>query len=337
MARERSFRNTVVESGMSLPVMSALTLLLWLIGPRQDVWLWTSLAIVAVTTYVVVEWNNQCQLLRIRSRMNSVSFLALINIFPALHVAGQALIPALCLLATYFTLFKAYGKYRPQGYAFHAFFFLGLGSLVFPPMLLLAPTLLFSSNVQLRITTLKSVTAMLLGLLLPFWLYAAAMTVAVPLWGVEVAQLRYLSDVHLPDLTVFSPWQWGALAFIGMLGLVAVGHFVSTAYNDKIRTRQYYYTMLISFVPLLFATLWWPADFVVTLPLLLLNLTPFVAHYLALSRVRRMPLIFWLWLLIAVAVGAANYLDLWAYLPKQLNLPDLQSLLPANVWKYFTK
>lgn len=314
MAREHSFRNTVAESSLSLPVMAIITFLLWVIGPKWDKELWGTLLLVGLMTYTIVEWNNQCQLLRIRSQMNSVTFLAFLCAFPALRTTGLTFIPAFSLLAAYFMLFKAYGEYKPQGYVFHGFFFLSLGSLFFPPLLLLAPTLFASTNIQLRILTLKSFSALLIGLLLPYWLYIAAMCVAVPVWGIEETRMRYL-DFHLPDYSTLTLWHWGALAFIGLLTFVAVVHFVSTAYNDKIRTRQYFYTMLISFVPIIFMTLWWPEDIMITLPLLLLNLTPFAAHYLALAKSHSMTFFFWMWLIILIALGMFNRLDLWSRLP----------------------
>lgn len=306
--RSHTFRNTFVESSLSLPFMTALTLLLWLLVPeREDPMVWVSLAIVGITTYVIVEWNNQCQLLRIRSRMNSVTFLAFVCACPALHSAGLSLMPALCLLAAYFSLFKSYGEYRPQGYTFHAFFFLGLGGLFFPPMLLLAPTLFVSSGGQLRVLTGKSIVAIVLGLLLPFWLYAGAMAVAIPLWGVEETRLAYFTDLRLPDYSTLQLGQIAVFAFLVVHGLFSVFHFVNTSYNDKIRTRQYYYTIMLSFVPLLFITLWWPDDALVTLPLLMLNLTPFSAHYIALSKARLINVYFWLCLAVLLAISIGNY------------------------------
>lgn len=308
--------------------MSVFTFLLWVSSSERGNWmLWLSLAIVAATAYIIVEWNNQCQLLRIRSRMNSVTFLALINIFPLLHTAGLALAPALCLVLTYFMLFKTYDEYKPQGYAFHGFFFLGVGSLFFPPMLLLAPTLFVSCNMQLRILTLRTMSALALGLLLPFWLYAAAMGAGSALWGLKDTRLDYLS-LRLPDYSDLQTWQWGALGLVLLLGLVCVGHFLATSYNDKIRTRQFFYTMIPSFVPLLFCMAWWPEDFLTTLTLLLVNLTPFAAHFLALSKIKYITFIFWLLAIIAFLLGVVNYCNLWEYLYTGIDLPELLRYIP---------
>lgn len=320
--REHSFRRSVVESTLSLPIMSIVTFLLWVITPKWDGRLWASLLIVGVMTYIIVEWNNQCQLLRIRSRMNSVTFLTMMCMFPALHTAGPKLLPALCLLGAYFCLFKAYGLYKPEGYVFHSFLFISIGSLYYPPLLLLVPTLFFSAGAQLRVLTVKSVSASILGTLLPYWLYAASMFVKMYYidGGVTLPNSARIAELFpittyfttdLPDYTALNAWHWSALGFVGFLGIVSVIHFVSTSYNDKIRTRQYYYTLLYSSLPILFIAAWWPDDIMYTLPLLVLNLTPFAAHYLALAKGRVMPYYFWGWTMLAIAITVANRFGLW--------------------------
>lgn len=335
--RQHTLRKDVVESNFTLPVTAVVTLLLWAIAPKWDGALWGTLLLTGVMTYVIVEWNNQCQLLRIRSRMNSVTFLTLMSVFPALHSVGFDLIPAFSLIGAYFMLFKAYGLYKPQGFVFHAFFFLSLGSLFFPPLLLLALTLLISCSAQLRVLTLQSFSAMLLGLLLPYWIYGAAMAVGMNLWGWEETRLDYFV-FRLPDYSQFARWEWFSLAFLGLLGLVSVFSFVTSSYNDKIRTRQYFYTMLLSLVLVVFITFWWTADFSTTLPLLLTAVTPFAAHYLALAKGPSMRYWFWVWFVLAVAIGVANGFDLYRYLPAFPDVP-LESISAAcsHAWAWIVE
>lgn len=321
MAREHSFRNTVAESSLSLPIMAIITFLFWVIGPMQDGKLWGTLLLVSLMTYTIVEWNNQCQLLRIRSRMNSVTFLTLMAMFPALHMAGPKLLPAFCLLVAFYTLFKAYGLYKPEGYVFHSFLALSIGSLYYPPLLLVVPALFLASGVQLRVLTLRSVSATFLGLVLPYWLYASFMFVKTyyiddtpgVVSDADLAKIfpivTYL-NTDLPDYTVFSQWHWLAVGFVAFLALVSVLHFVSTSYNDKIRTRQYFYALLVTLVPVMFIAAWWPDDIMYTLPLLIVCLTPLAGHYLALAKGRLMPYYFWAWLLLAIAIGVLNILKI---------------------------
>ena len=168
--RSQSFRIRVSESMISLPILVVLASVIWMIPDIQSVALWGGLAAVGMMTYVMIAWNTQYQLIRVRSRMISISFLYVYLAFPQLHALGIHFFPAACLLGAYFLLFRTYGVYAPQGYFFHVFFLVGLGSVAFPPLLLLVPFLFFSSERHLRALTSKSAMAALLGLLLPYWL-----------------------------------------------------------------------------------------------------------------------------------------------------------------------
>lgn len=154
--RSSQFRHRVSESMASLPILAVIASVLWIIPNIQSVALWGGLVVVGLMSYLVVAWNAQYQLIRVRSRMNSVTFLYLFLVFPQLHPLGWHLFPGVCLLGAYFLLFRPYGEYSPQGYFFHAFFLIGLGSIVFPPLLFLLPFLIFSSSRHLRALTVLS-------------------------------------------------------------------------------------------------------------------------------------------------------------------------------------
>lgn len=349
---EQTFRNRVVESNLSLPFMVAITILLWATGPVQEVVAWVTLVLVGITTYTIVEWNNQCQLLRVRSRMNSVLFLSLTVISPTLLGGGLTLVPALCLLWCYFAIFKGYGIYRPQGYLFHGFLFLALGSIVYPPLLLVAPTLLVSCRSQLRALTFKPFVASLLGLALPYWFYAAAVSVLSYAGGLSPVAQQKLENLgmvsltwhpwtkyftlSLPDFSTLTAWQWSVFAVIILLGVRSVIHFISTSYNDKIRTRQYFYTMLLQLLPLLAVTVCLPQDARYTLPLLTLGVTPFAAHYLAQGRGNNMHYRFIFWIIAFVTIGAMGHLDLWeTLLSCDIRQCIPQTFNPVEIWNSF--
>lgn len=116
--RSQSFRIRVSESMISLPILVVLASVIWMIPDIQSVALWGGLAAVGMMTYVMIAWNTQYQLIRVRSRMISISFLYVFLAFPQLHVLGFHLFPAACLLGAYFLLFRTYGVYAPQGYFF---------------------------------------------------------------------------------------------------------------------------------------------------------------------------------------------------------------------------
>lgn len=96
-----------------------------------------------------------------------------------------------------------------------------------------------------------------------------------------------------------------------LIALIAITHFVRTSYNDKIRTRQYYYFLFVQCLPLVFLFVLRPQDHAMLLPILLLHATPFTAHYFALARGRWMNVWFMVWIVLFLALGVANHFRLW--------------------------
>lgn len=306
-----SFRQRVVESPLSLPLTAAIVVVAWMLPDIQDVGLWIGLGITALMSYIVVEWNTQYQLLRIRSRMNSITFICLMLALPTFHAWSWTWLPPLCLLVSYFVVFRSYGAHQPQGYVFYAFLLLSLASLVLPPLLLFVPFVYFALGRQLRAITLRSFSASLFGLLLPYvgalsyWGYVGAIPHDwLDLWGAVLPS----------DVGVYRdfPLSYGvALAVVTLLDGMSIAHFVRTAFNDKIRTRQYYYFLLVQHVPLWALTLSMPQHFELWLPLLILHATPFVAHYFALARGRVVDVIFVLSSLLLLLLAVCNSFNLW--------------------------
>ena len=81
-----------------------------------------------------------------------------------------------CLLAMLLSLFHTYQHVDPVGLVCQGFFFFGLGTLAFPPMLLLLPFLLVM-QAWFHNVTWRTFFAALIGAALPYWLmlgYACA-------------------------------------------------------------------------------------------------------------------------------------------------------------------
>lgn len=302
--RQKHFRNKVGESSLTLPFMVFVTLLSCFLQHAFDsFYLWITLFAVGLLTYGMMEWNSQCQLLRVRSRMVSVTLLAFVAVFPRLQVISWCWLPALCLLLLYFVAFKGYGQLKPQGWVFYSFLFASVASVIFPPILLLIPFMYFAFSHQLRVLSGKSVVASLLGIAFPYWTYGIlclttkwTLTFHQRIWSVTL-------DFHLPDYGVVQSWQWTLFTMLAVLGLISIVHFVRTSYNDKIRTRQFFYTILALQFPILFIVAWYPEAASITLPMLLLNTSPFIAHYFVLARGRSVDFCFAVTLL-ALVVAA---------------------------------
>ena len=101
-------QNKIAESRTTLPVVVSYAILIWMAaGLLTHNW-WIQFACFLVSSYLMVELNNQNALIRIYSRMVSCSFLVLSCagnfLFPSLEVAlGQ-----LCFICFLLLLFRTY-------------------------------------------------------------------------------------------------------------------------------------------------------------------------------------------------------------------------------------
>lgn len=315
--QKKDLRTRVTTGTYTLPAMTALTAVLW-VAPDAGSWrLWAGLVTAAWTAFQLIELNNRCTLLRVRSRMVSVTFLGLLLVLPAAHgFTPQSLVP-LCVAASFRPLFGAYQKAEAQHHVFQAFLLVSLGSLLFPPLLLLLPCYCLSLAVHLRALTGRTLAAGVLGAALPYWLGAAW-----AMWrgdlGARAAEwaaaFRFAppGDGGLGEaLAALGPARQAAGAFMLALALMATVHFLRTAYNDKIRTRMFFYTFIVSEVAVAAGLVVRPQDFDTLAPVLAVCAAPLAGHYFTLARGRGMNVWFVLWCLLCAALCAFTYACTW--------------------------
>lgn len=288
--------------------MAVVSVLVWMLPGVASAELWLGLALTGVNAYLIMELNNRNALLRIRSRMMSVTYLALMLACPALHTGSLDALPACCLTLAYFMLFASYQEPRAAGYVFHAFLCLGIGSLVFPPLLVLALAYWLCMLFQLRVLGGRTFVASILGVAVPYWLKAA-----YGVWqnslDTEFAYLAPWFRVQLPDFSQLTINQWVTLSFIFALSLLAFIHFIHTAYNDKIRTRMLLYAVAVVEVFLTVGIVMLPQHFDVQLRLFLTNSSLLIAHYYTLGKGRFFDAWFYLSVVLLLALGVFNYCE----------------------------
>lgn len=321
-----SLRHHIVTGGLTLPLTVTLTLVLWVLPDTSDSLLWGGAAVTLFTAYMVMELNNRFSLLRIRSRMMSTLFLWLMLACPMLHSWSADAVPMVCLAACYFMLFCSYQQIHPEGYVFYAFLLTGVGSLFFPPMLLLALGHYTSMTFLLRCMNWRSLAAGLLGLALPYGIVAG-----YAIWQNQLdTAFGYLSGWF-----VFSAHNYAQLTlcqlamavFVTIYAFLGLIHLFRTAYNDKIRTRMLFYVIVTQEV-LLFAMLCLlPTHFEALLRLFILNSTPLIAHYLALARGRFFKTWFYVTLVALAALAVLNYLCYYGPLHNLGQLRPLGTIL----------
>lgn len=303
-----SLRTRIATGTFTLPIAALLTFILWAMPHLAEAEIWAGLAVTGLTAYALMELNNRYALLRVRSRMVSTTYLVLMLACPMLHHFSTALLPMLCFVLSYFMLFASYQDTHSQGYVFHAFLFAGIGSIFFPPVLIMALLYYFSMLVQLRNFTWRTFMAGVLGVLLPYWLY-----VAYAIWSnhLDTAFLYLLPWVNyqLPDYSSIALSQWITVGTLGLLSLFALIHFFHTAYNDKIRTRMFFYVIVTQEIVLSAGLALLPQFYDVLLALFIANSAPLLAHYYTLAKGKFVDIWFYLSLLLLLGVAAVNYLE----------------------------
>ena len=295
-----------MTSSFTLPIMALITLVVWMLPDLTDGMLWLSVGVTFVAAYLIMELNNRNALLRVRSRMMSATFLALMIACPMLHGWHVGQLCVLCLLLTYFTLFASYQLTRPEGYVFHAFLFIALGSMFFPPMLVLVPVSYVSMMFQLRNFTWRSMVAGLLGALVPYWIYAA-----YAIWNNQLdTAFDYLSEWFSPQWLQFQVWnahQWVSVSIVFFFSLLSFVHLFRTAYNDKIRTRMLSYVIATFEVVIAAGLIVLPQYFEEWMRLFIANSSLLIAHYYALAKGRFFDTWFYLTMWIVVGLAVFNY------------------------------
>lgn len=286
--------------------MAIVMLALWVIPNPTSLELWGGLAATFVTAYLIMELNNRNALLRIRSRMVSTTFMAFMLVCPSLHAWSMDCLPSICMVLGYFMLFSSYQLIRAEGYVFHAFLCLGIGSIVFPPMLVLALAYYFSMLFQLRNLTWRTLMAGILGLLVPYWIYAA-----YAIWNNNLdtafLYLNHWFEPRIPNYHLLSIQQWTTLGVVMFFTIISFIHFFHTAYNDKIRTRMLFYVVATVQVFLTVGMVLLVDSFDLQMRLFIVNSSLLVAHYYALGKGRLFDTWFNLSLLLLIALGVFNY------------------------------
>lgn len=305
--KTHGLRHNIVTGSFTLPVMALLTLAVWVAPDVTDRQLWTGVATAGLTAYLVMELNNRHSLMRIRSRLMSTTYLLLMAATPAFH-RWQA-VPMLCalsLILAYHALFICYQRTDAQGAVFHAFLVTGAAALLFPPLLALAPVYYFCLLFPLRALTQRAFAAGLIGLALPFGIYAA-----YAVWQNQTdTAFAFLPEglrFSRPDYSMLTMGQMVNAGVLVFFTLPAFFHFFHTAYNDKIRTRMLFHCIAATEVVLTAGLALLPQHFDVIFALFIANSSPLLAHYYGLARGRFFHVWFHFTLLSLVALGVYNY------------------------------
>ncbi len=308
----KRIQNRVAESRYTLPASIMTAFVIWYLAGLTAVPLYLSFAATLLTTYTLVEINNGNSLLRIYSRTVSSSFILLLSGATFLLPNLTAMAVTLCYTLFCLYLFRVYQEKEAPGGVFHAFLFLGIASIFFIQIAFLVPFLWILMTFNLMAMSHRNFWASVLGLITPYWF-------AIPFWlykkdiesvvnhFVQIADFQELFQYEQIPLTYLLTF-----AFIVMIALFGIIHFLRKSFMDKIRTRMLYTFFIVMTILLVVFIVLQPQHDEILLPLLIVHVSPLFAHYLSLTNTRLTNITFFLLIILWVALTVYN---LWNFSP----------------------
>lgn len=241
MANYNKLQIDVASGRFTLPGVILVCLLLWIVTftAWQEA---ISLLACALTAYLLIEINTAFTLIRTRTTLHVCFYVFLTTACTFLHPLQQATFVPLCFLIALFQLFRSYESPQVSGSIFHAFFFIGVGSLMFPQLLYFVP-LFYLGMINLRSLTPKSFFAGLLGLTVPYWFFFG--------YAFYYDKLGFFYR-PLVEAVRFQPVSYHSLgggqliscAVITLISLISSIHYFNVSYLDKVRTRIFLFFLL---------------------------------------------------------------------------------------------
>lgn len=329
MTRKRYIQEMITTGRLTLPVVIIVISLLWLIGSFSSIKgvdsnvFWNELLeilqgsflrnlsgyiLLGVATIQLLILHNTFALIRTHTNFYLTLFILFAGLLlPQTLNVASIIVP--CLLLATHNLFKTYQLQQPVGYVFQSFLFIGLGSILFPPLLYYVP-FLYGSLGSFRSLTWRTFFAGLLGICLPYWIlfaYAAC---------TENMELFYAPFLKLaPELPFrFEEWTLSSILSLSYILLITIAgslHCLVNNYEDKIRTRAFLSYFIILQIWTLLLIFGLPQHLNILFPILITGCCIPGGHLFALSHSKTSNLFFIICVILFIALISYN---IWMYM-----------------------
>lgn len=281
-----SFQHTISHSRAALPVCVCYGLSVWalLFLPRYDVW--PQLLSWLVAVWLMAEINNRNTLLREYSRMVSCSFIALTCMAGGLFSDLEGCLLGTGAVLTVALLLATYQDRGSLGLSYTISLLIAAGSLRQVWLLALVPVVWALMAFCMQSLSFRGLFASVLGLLTPYWI-ALPYIIYTSAWPAAAAHFTDILLTPFPaDYSALPTSQVACYLWTVLLGLIGTCHFLATRYSDKVRARLIYYTFITLFLFTAVAVALFPCFYCVLMRLLIITVSPLIAHFLALSNNR---------------------------------------------------
>ena len=282
----KRLQNTVAEGRFTLIFTCIYALIVTLPQTINIENMWIQLILLAVSTLLMMEFNNANALIRIYSRMVSCSFLALSVIDSTLLSSIKGGVFQLFFILFLLFLFRAYQDKKAHGYIYYAFLSLSISSLCFVQVLFIVPFLWVLLFTNVLAGSIKNLSASILGLLTPYWLalgYSLYSNNIDPLFN----HFAVLSQFEEPfNMALLSNNSLLILSFLSLLSLTGIIHFLHNSFLDKIKTRMIYEALIALNIIIFVFIVLQPQHYPYLIRLFIITVSPLIAHFVALTRTK---------------------------------------------------
>jgi hypothetical protein len=277
------FQERAATSRKTLPITIVYGLVMSVLFGVIDKGLWLQFACVAIATYVMVIINNYYSLIRVYSRLVSCAFLVLTIMSARLNNLPEADIAQVLFAIHLFLLFKTYQEKESMGTVCASFLMIGAISTMFIQILFLVPFLWIILGTRMQVGSAKNYMASVIGLIIPYWFWGA--------YGLWTHNYTYIID-HVASIAniypistdILEPHLLITLTFISILGICGALRFIRYSYYDSIKTRMLFYSMITLFILILVFIILQPQHSSFLLKILLITVSPLIAHYFTFTK-----------------------------------------------------
>lgn len=304
----KRIQNIVAESRRTLSITATYAIIVWLLAGLIGQGRWLQFACFVLSVYLMMLLNNENLLIRIYSRMVSVSYILLscAALFLFDSLSGAFFQPA--LIASIFCLFKTYQDRSSAGWTYYTFLFLGLGSLLDVHALYLLPVFWLMMMLTVYSFSWRTLMASLLGIATPYWF-----TLAWYAWqgegDISPWLLHFTEFASLQQLFSYSGLSLQHLlliVFLVSLFLLGAIHFVVTSYMDKIRVRQMYYSLIVLMIFSCILVALLPQLYHLTFHIMIISVSPIIGHFMALTNSRLTNILFFVLAAVTLFLTSMN-------------------------------
>jgi hypothetical protein len=258
--------------------------LMKLVDSKPSMEVLISLFLMVVLAFSIQKINSQYSFFRIRTLLPFHLLILFIGGLPALHTLHPVYFASIFFVFALDREFRAFKKKSFYSHSFDTGLLIGLGSLFYPPMLFLFPSLMVGMWMINQECNWRHLVLLFWGLILP-WIVAFSGFYLAGSGGEPLRILRIHLSLSLHYLTGNVPLQ----IFSGFwVFLLAVGTLLGLSRFDehKISTRKYYTVFLLLSVTLIIVFLLAPFVSVESLILLAVPSVFIVSNALLSFRIR---------------------------------------------------